>query len=57
MTDLLPAETGASAAPQAPLEGGSSRRPRGRTGRIAREVEDCLGVAEMPASEVAATGG
>jgi len=57
MTDLLPAETGASAAPQPPArhwKEAAAEGRAGRTGRIAREVEDCLGVAEMSASEVRA---
>ena len=54
MTDLLPAETGATAAPQPARHWKevAAEGRAGRTGRIAREVEDCLGVAEMPASEI-----
>ncbi|MCI0430300.1 MAG: hypothetical protein L0210_07145 [Rhodospirillales bacterium] len=53
MTDLLPAEAGASTAaqPRHWKEVAAEARA-GRTGRIAREVEDCLGVEEMPASEI-----
>ena len=56
MTDLLPVEAGESAAPQPARhwrEAAAEGRA-GRTGRIAREVEDCLGVAEMAANEVRA---
>jgi hypothetical protein len=54
MTDLLPTEEGASAAPQ-PVRHWkevAAEGRAGRTGRIAREVEDCLGVAEMPVSDI-----
>ncbi|HUL07530.1 MAG TPA: hypothetical protein VLV76_14425 [Candidatus Acidoferrum sp.] len=56
MTDLLPAETGATAAPQPARhwKEAAAEGRAGRTGRIAREVEDCMGVAEMSASEVRA---
>jgi len=54
MTDLLPAEPGASAVaqPARHWKEATAEGRAGRTGRIAREVEDCLGVAEMPASEI-----
>ncbi len=54
MTDLLPAEAGASAAaqPARHWKEAAAEGRAGRTGRIAREIEDCLGVAELPASEV-----
>jgi hypothetical protein len=53
MTDLLPDEAGASAAPQPRHWKEVAAEGRaGRTGRIAREVEDCLGVAEMPTGEI-----
>ena len=56
MTDLLPAETGASGAPQPARhwKEAAAEGRAGRTGRIAREVEDCLGVAEMPPSDIRA---
>jgi len=54
MTDLLPAETGMSEAPQRARHWRevAAEGHAGRTGRIAREVEDCLGVAEMPTSQI-----
>src|SRR5882724_12620451 len=54
MTDLLPTEAGASEAPQPARHWKevAAEGRAGRTGRIAREVEDCLGVAELPASEI-----
>ena len=54
MIDLLPAEAGASEAPQPARHWKevAAEGRAGRTGRIAREVEDCLGVAELPASEI-----
>src|SRR5262245_15792312 len=56
MTDLLPAEPGTSVAaqPARHWKEAAAEGRAGRTGRIAREVEDCMGVAEMPASEVRA---
>ena len=55
MTDLLPVEAGESGAPAPARHWKAAAEGRaGRTGRIAREVEDCLGVAEMSASEVRA---
>jgi hypothetical protein len=56
MTDLLPAETGGSAAsqPARHWKEAAAEGRAGRTGRIAREVEDCMGVVEMSASEVRA---
>jgi hypothetical protein len=54
MTDLLPTEAGASEAPQPARHWKevAAEGRAGRPGRIAREVEDCLGVAELPASEI-----
>src|SRR5262245_39510928 len=54
MTDLLPAETGAAVAPQPTRhwKEAAAEGRAGRTGRIAREVEDCMGVAEMSTSEI-----
>jgi hypothetical protein len=54
MTDLLPAEAGANEAPQPARHWKevAAEGRAGRTGRIAREVEDCLGVAEMPAGQI-----
>src|SRR5262249_26642791 len=56
MTDLLPAEAGANASPQPARhwKEAAAEGRAGRTDRIAREVEDCLGVAEMPPSDIRA---
>jgi hypothetical protein len=54
MTDLLPETAGAST-PAAPARHWTEAVAEGRaqrTGRIAREVEDCLGVEVMPANEI-----
>ncbi|MGE0116452.1 MAG: hypothetical protein AB7S71_05590 [Dongiaceae bacterium] len=53
MTDLLATEAGTTAAQPARhwKEAAAEGRAR-RTGRVAREVEDCLGVEEMPAGEI-----
>ena len=54
MTDLLPAEAGANEAPRPARHWKevAAEGRAGRTGRIAREVEDCLGVAEMPTGQI-----
>jgi len=56
MTDQLPAETTVIVTPQPARHWKevAAEGRAGRTGRIAREVEDCLGVAEVPTSEMRA---
>lgn len=52
MTDSMPAETTPTAASAQHWTQAAAEGRANRTGRIAREVEDCLGVEEMPRNDV-----
>jgi hypothetical protein len=52
MTNPVPAETTPAAPPTRHWSEAAAEGRATRTGRIAREVEDCLGVEEMPCNEI-----